>query len=69
MFYTSDLTTLDIFTCLETIAVDFTDDLGLLCEAISPGRYDLHFQSAIKKSYGAIFLILRGLSSRRVNIM
>ena len=51
------------------IAVDSADDLGLLRETTSPGRYDLHIQRTIKKSYDALFLILRGLSSRRVNNM
>ena len=50
-------------------AVDSADDLGLLREATSSGRYDLHIQRAIKISYGALFLILHGLSSRRVTIM
>ena len=49
------------------IAVDSADDFGR--EATSSGRYNLHIQFAIKISYGALFLILRGLSSRRVNIM
>ena len=51
------------------IVVDSADDLGLLHEATSPGRYDLHIELAIKKSFGALFLILCGLSSHRVNIM
>ena len=51
------------------IAVDSADDLGLLRKATSPDRYDLHIQHAIKKSCSALFLILRELSSYRVNIM
>ena len=63
------------WTCLHAwklyslIAVDSADDLGYLHEANSLSRYDLHIQRAIKKSYGALFLILYGLSSRRVIIM
>ena len=50
-------------------ADDFAHDLGLQRKSTSPGRYDIHIQRTIKKSNGALFLILRGLSSRRVNIM
>ena len=50
------------------IAVNSADDLSLLREATSPGRYDLHIQRTIKKLHGAPYLILRGLSSHRVNI-
>ena len=45
------------------IAVNSADNLDLLPEAASPGCYDLHIQCAIKKSYGALFLILCGLIS------
>ena len=51
------------------IAIDSADDLGLLCEATFPGLYALHIQRAIKKSHCALFLLLCGLSSRRVIIM
>ena len=51
------------------IAAYSADDLGLPREATSPGRYDLHIQRVIKKLHGALFVILRELSSRRVNIM
>ena len=52
------------------IAVDSADDLGLLREATSPDCYDCHIELAIKKSFGALFLILHGLSSSRcINIM
>ena len=52
------------------IAVDSADDLGLLREATSPSRYNLHIQHAIiKKSYGVLFLTLLGLLSRCLNIM
>ena len=47
------------------VAVDSADDLGLLREATSPGRYNLHVQRATKKSYGALFLIFCELLSRR----
>ena len=43
--------------------------LGPLHAAIFTGCYELHIQRVIKKLYGAVFLILHGLSSRRVNIM
>ena len=49
-------------------SLNSADDLGLLHEATSLGRYDLHIQYAIKKSC-VLFLILCGLSSCRVNIM
>ena len=51
------------------IAVDSAGDLGLLCETTSPGPHNLFIQRAIKKSYDTLFLILRRLSSRHVNIM
>ena len=70
MFCTSDQTTLDyMLKNYSLIAVDSVDDLGLLHEVTSPGRYDLQIQRAIKKLYGALFLIRCGLSSRRVNIL
>ena len=62
MFGTLDQTTSDMSTCQRLF------DLSLLREATSSGRYDLHIQRTIKKLYGAPYLILRGLSSHRVNI-
>ena len=51
------------------MSIDSADDLSLLCEVASSGRYNLHIQHAIKKLYGALFLILRGFSYRRVYIV
>ena len=51
------------------IAVNSADDRGLLREATSTGRYNLHIQRTIYKSYGDFFWILRRLSFCRVNIM
>jgi hypothetical protein len=50
-------------------AVDALDDLGLLREAASPCQYEAHLNRTLRKAYGATFLILRGLSSRRSDIM
>ena len=51
------------------IAIDFVDDLGLLREFAFSSRYDFPIQRTIKQSYGDLFLILRGITFRHVNIM
>ena len=49
--------------------IDLLDDLGLLREAASPGNYDAHLNSTLRKAFGAIFLILHSISSRRFDIL
>ena len=48
---------------------DSLDDLGLLRTAKTPCDYDAHAQRCLRRAYGAISIILRGLSSRRPTIM
>ena len=49
--------------------IDSFDDLGLLCEAASLNKYDVHMKRTLRTAYGAMFLILRGISSRRADVM
>ena len=50
-------------------AIDSLDDLGLLREAAWPCKYGAHLNRTLRKAYGAMFLILCGILSRRVDIM
>ena len=50
-------------------SADSLDDLGLLRTAKTPCDYDAHAQRCLRRAYGAISIILRGLSSRRPTIM
>jgi hypothetical protein len=53
----------------DLLAIESSDDLGLLREAAKLGRYELHTARVIKKAFNAMFLILQGLSSRRKELM